>query len=100
MNTAAYFYQQNAWSDKIVLLQCFQNVFLLHTRAATGESVLLIMDNHSSHSDLVDPRGQLQIEGLPYNVSSRVQPMDASIIKSFKTHYRYTATSFHKALWQ
>lgn len=51
--------------------------------------MLLLMDNHSSHGDLVDPRGQVRIEGLPPNVTSRVQPMDAGIIKTFKTGYRY-----------
>ena len=89
LKAAHYFSQKNAWSDAVVFKQWFDTVFLPYVRAQNDQPVLLIMDNHSSHHGVRDPRGQVRIEGLPPNVTSRIQPMDGGIIKTSKTHYRY-----------
>ncbi|CAB1109044.1 unnamed protein product [Ectocarpus sp. CCAP 1310/34] len=52
------FSQKNAWSDARVFKLWWSQVFLPHVRSVTSEKVLLIMDNHSSHPDLVHPRKQ------------------------------------------
>lgn len=50
--------------------------------------VILLVDNAASHS-----QGDLQLKNvtlhfLPPNTTAHIQPMDASIIKAFKAHYR------------
>lgn len=83
-----YFSQKNAWSDTRVFKLWWSEVFLPHVRSVTSEKVLLIMDNHSSHADLVDPKEQVKILELPPNCTSKHQPMDAGIIAAWKVRYR------------
>jgi hypothetical protein len=58
--------------DKSRFKQWFDMAFLPYVRAQNDPPVLLIMDNHSSHNDVRDPRGQVRIEGLTPNVTSRI----------------------------
>lgn len=57
-----------------------------------GRKVLLIMDNCPAHSKLDDPEFPIlcntEVFYFPPNTTSKIQPCDAGIIKSFKTHYR------------
>jgi hypothetical protein len=89
LKVAHYFNHKNAWSDAVGFKQWFDTVFLPYVRTQNDQPVLLIMDNHSSHDGVRDTRGQVRIEGLPPNVTSRIKPMDGGIIKTSKTHYRY-----------
>lgn len=51
--------------------------------------VLLFVDNVSSHDpDLKDKFSNIKVIFLPVNTTSRLQPLDAGIIKNFKVHYR------------
>jgi hypothetical protein len=54
-----------------------------------GQRVLLFFDNCTSHKleGLVLPH--VEVCFLPPNTTSKIQPMDAGIIMSFKKHYRY-----------
>ena len=54
-----------------------------------GQRVLLLLDNCTSHKlqGLVLPH--VEVYFLPPNTTSKIQPMDARIIMSFKKHYRY-----------
>lgn len=83
-----YFSQANAWSDLRVSALWWNTVLLPHVRSTTSKPVLLIMDNHSSHADLVDPRGQVKILALPPNCTAKHQPADAGIIAALKKLYR------------
>ena len=46
------------------------------------------MDNHSSHANLVDPRGQVTVLELPPNCTAKHQPADAGIIAALKKLFR------------
>ncbi|CCO35660.1 Tigger transposable element-derived protein 6 OS=Homo sapiens GN=TIGD6 PE=2 SV=2 [Rhizoctonia solani AG-1 IB] len=50
--------------------------------------LLLIVDNASSHKHTPDKYSHIKVAYLPPNLTSHIQPMDAGIIKSFKTNYR------------
>ena len=52
-------------------------------------NILLLLDNVSSQDpDLKQKFSNIKIVFLPKNMTSRLQPLDAGIIKSFKVHYR------------
>jgi hypothetical protein len=53
-----------------------------------GQRVLLLLDNCSSHKlDGLTLR-YTDVHFLPPNTTSKIQPMDAGVIMSFKRHYR------------
>lgn len=55
----------------------------------TEEKVILFLDNVSSHSpDFVGKFSNIKVVFLPKNTTSRLQPLDAGIIKNFKSYYR------------
>lgn len=82
-----YYSQKNAWSDTRVFNLWWKD-FLAFVRTFTRENVLLLMDNHSSHKDLVDPLGQVTVMEYPPNCTSKHQPMDQGVIQAWKTHYK------------
>jgi hypothetical protein len=53
-----------------------------------GQRVLLLLDNCGSHKIEGLNLSHVDIHFLPPNTTSRIQPMDAGIIMSFKRHYR------------
>lgn len=83
-----YFHQANAWSDSPTFSKWWCQVFLPFIRRLTHEPVLLLMDGCSSHSDLVDDRGQVKVVTYPPNFTSVHQPMDQGIIAASKLNYR------------
>jgi len=54
-----------------------------------GQRVLLLLDNCSSHKLTGLTLQHTDIHFLPPNTTSRIQPMDAGIIMTFKRHYRH-----------
>src|SRR2546430_6107598 len=54
-----------------------------------GQRVLLLLDNCSSHKLAGLTLQYTDVHFLPPNTTSKIQPMDAGIIMSFKKHYRY-----------
>jgi len=67
--------------------QLFRN-YLLRFDRYVGRSVILLVDNASSHifDDL--SLTYVKIRFLPPNTTSKLQPLDAGIISAFKKHYR------------
>ena len=67
--------------------QLFRN-YLLRFDRYVGRSVILLVDNASSHifDDL--SLTYVKIRFLPSNTTSKLQPLDAGIISAFKKHYR------------
>ena len=83
-----YFSQTNAWSDSRVFGLCWKEVLLPWVRSVTNKPVLLIMDNDSSHANLVDPREQVTVVELPSNCTAKHEPADAGIIAALKKRFR------------
>jgi transposase len=54
-----------------------------------SEHVLLILDNCPSHKINGLALSNVDVHFLPPNTTSKIQPMDAGIIMSFKRHYRH-----------
>ncbi|CAG8735374.1 16801_t:CDS:2, partial [Rhizophagus irregularis] len=54
-----------------------------------GQRVLLLLDNCTSHKVENLALLHVEIQFLPPNTTSKIQPMDARIIMSFKKHYRH-----------
>lgn len=83
-----YFSQKNAWSDVRVFQQWWSKVFLPHVGSVTSKNVVLVMDSHGSHTNLVYSREQVTILKLPSNYTSQHQPMDAGIIAAWKVRFK------------
>ena len=54
-----------------------------------GQRVLLLLDNCPSHKIDGLAFSHVDVLFLPPNTTSKLQPMDAGIIMSFKRHYRH-----------
>ena len=74
-----YLQHARAWSDTRTFGLWFKT-FLLFVRRITSKPVLILMDNHSSHASLEDPRGQIKAMKYPPNCTSKHQPADDGII--------------------
>ena len=87
-----YIQQAKAWSDGRTM-KLWWNFFLRWVRNFTRKPCLLLMDNHSSHADLVDPQGNVRVTEYPPNCTAKHQPMDRGIIAATKkiTKTRYLA---------
>jgi hypothetical protein len=81
-----YFYQSN---KKAWMTGGFFKVYLQHlSKYINGRKILLLIDNAPSHIFDKTEFPNIEILCLPPNTTSKLQPMDAGIIASFKCHYR------------
>ena len=54
----------------------------------TGHHVIIFVDNAASHTQSDVQLRNVRLHHLPANMTAHIQPMDAGIIKYFKTYYR------------
>ena len=85
----SFYFNKTAWMNHLIFtdwLKKFNNSMLLN-----GRKVLLIVDNAGGHrinQEVLIQLRNVRLEFLPPNVTNVLQPLDAGIIKSFKTKYR------------
>ncbi|XP_059281701.1 uncharacterized protein LOC132035439 [Lycium ferocissimum] len=53
-----------------------------------GRRILLVVDNCPAHPRNMEGLQNVQLLFLPPNMTSKIQPCDAGIIRAFKMHYR------------
>jgi hypothetical protein len=78
-----YFNNKKAWMTGELFDQ-----YLCRFNLHVDRKVLLIIDNAPSHLFNKEKYPNLDIEFLPPNTTSKLQPLDAGIIAAFKQHYR------------
>jgi len=59
-----------------------------------NKKILLIMDNFSGHKKYTEKNSNIEILLLPPNTTSKLQPLDAGIIKAFKDKYSFLFHSY------
>ncbi len=79
----------SAWMTHIIFLEWLR-AFDLHV---FGRKVLLILDNFSGHTPVEKIPDHICLQNttilyLPPNMTSKIQPCDAGIIRNFKAYYR------------
>lgn len=80
-----YYHNRKAWIRQTVFDEWTSSIDKLFRRQ--NRKVLLFVDNVSSHET---PKSltNVEIKYLPANTTSKLQPLDQGIIRSFKAHYR------------
>ncbi|XP_070593700.1 tigger transposable element-derived protein 1-like isoform X2 [Erythrolamprus reginae] len=87
-----WMHNPKAWITKPLMRDWFHQCFIPQVKdylAAKGLNfkVLLLMDNAGGHDDLAHEHDGVQVEFLPPNTTSLIQPMDQGIIRAFKALY-------------
>lgn len=92
-NTLPVFWMHNskAWITKLLISNWFHQCFIPQVKEYLRKKelefrVLLIMDNAGGHPVDLSHEG-VQIEFLPPNTTSLLQPMDQGVIRAFKALY-------------
>ncbi|XP_051784731.1 tigger transposable element-derived protein 1-like [Erpetoichthys calabaricus] len=86
-----WMYNPKAWITKMLTSDWFHQCFIPQVKVYLAEKgmpfkVLLIMDNAGGHAADLSYSG-VQMEFLPPNTTSLIQPMDQGVIRAFKTLY-------------
>ncbi len=91
LGSLGYTYRSNAkaWMTQIIFLE-WLNAFDLHV---ANHKILLVLDNCSAYVPLEKLLARIQLGNtrvlyLPPNMTSKIQPCDACIIRNFKAYYR------------
>ena len=83
----SYFSNSKAWMTS----EIFETVLSRLNRrlARQRRNILPLMNNATCHpEDMSDKLSHIKVVFLPKNTTSRLQPLDAGIIKNFKCHYQ------------
>ena len=82
-----YYANKKAWMDSELMEEILRT--LNRKCAAEDRKVLLFIDNAPSHPEyFINCFSHVKIVFLPKNTTSKLQPLDAGIIKNFKVFYR------------
>jgi hypothetical protein len=98
-----WMHHPKAWITKLLTSDWFHHCFIPETKLYLAKKslpfkVLLIMDNAGGHAIDLSYDG-VQIEFLPPNTTSLIQPMDQSVIRAFKALYtRYALQNLVEAM--
>ena len=83
----SYFDDSKSWMQVEIMEKVLDTIN--HQMRKQRRKVILFLDNATVHpTSLIDIYSNIKIVFLPKNTSSRLQPLDAGIIQSFKTKYR------------
>ena len=83
----SYFDDSKSWMQVEIMKKVLGT--LNHQMRKPGRKVILFLDNATVHpTSLIDMYSNIKIAFLPKNTTSRLQPLNAGIIQSFKTKYR------------
>ena len=81
-----YLHNKKAWMTSI-FFETYLRQFNGHIGRTRGQKVLLLIDNAPSHAFKHLTLSYIEVCPLPPNTTSKLQPLDAGIISSFKRHY-------------
>ncbi|KAL5146375.1 CENP-B 2 [Glycine soja] len=86
MNSLDCQYQANkkAWMTSVL----FDEYVRSFDQMMHGRRVLLVVDNCPAHPRNIEGLRNVELFFLPPNMTSKIQPCDAGIIRVFKMHYR------------
>jgi hypothetical protein len=87
--SVTYWSNSKAWMLTSLFQEWLQEFDRQVGQKHRGQRVLLLLDNCSSHKLGNLALSYVDVYFLPPNTTSKLQPMDAGIIISFKKHYRY-----------
>ena len=84
---ANYFSNDKAWMRTEIMTDILTK---LNTRMKReGRNILMFLDNAPCHPPTLKGMfSNIRVEFLPKNTTSRTQPLDAGIIKTWKVYYR------------
>ena len=86
-NKKPYYHNKKAWVDSTIMIDILSN--FNKKLAQQQQNILLFLDNVSSHTpELSEMFSHIKVIFLPKNTTSRLQLLDAGIIKNFKVHDR------------
>jgi hypothetical protein len=83
-----YRYNSKAWMTGIIFQEWLKTFDKLIRLKSQNRKVLLLLDNAGSHNINGIELKNVEIKFLPPNSTSKLQPLDAGIIASFKAKYR------------
>ncbi|KAH1256564.1 CENP-B 2 [Glycine max] len=85
MNSLDCQYQANkkAWMTSVL----FDEYVCSFDQMMHGRRVLLVVDNCPAHPRNIEGLRNVELFFLPPNMTSKIQPCDAGIIRAFKIHY-------------
>jgi hypothetical protein len=90
LSNVGIFYRHNtkAWMTAIIFQEWLKTFDKLIRLQSPHRKVLLLLDNAGSHNINGLELKNIEIKLLPPNSTSKIQPLDAGIIASFKAKYR------------
>lgn len=78
-----YYSNKSAWMTESI----FNHFLMKFNLSMSGRNVILLIDNASSHK-VSRQYANINVRFLPPNMTSKIQPLDQGVIRSFKSRYR------------